>query len=324
MKRWYKGNLHSHTTNSDGVWTPEQSAKNYRDAGYSFLCFSDHDLYTDYRRELGEKNFLILPGVEATAVLFDDEGNTVRLHHMNGILGTESMQKGALESTFSHMEKVEPDIYYGTDWDGNKTGKKLAERLKNHGCIVTYNHPIWSRVRPEDFINIPDINMLEIFNYNTVNECGMGYDVTYWDLMLRSGRHINADATDDNHNGGSFPDSFGGYIVVQAEELSHEAICQAILNGEYYSSSGPEIYDWKVENNQFVVNCSAVERINMIVGGPVALGVTWLAEHGVPLTEAFYPLTGKETYIRAECIDEHGHTAWTNPIWLSEFAKRRK
>ena len=50
MKRWYKGNLHSHTTNSDGVWTPEQSAKNYRDAGYSFLCFSDHDLYTDYRR----------------------------------------------------------------------------------------------------------------------------------------------------------------------------------------------------------------------------------------------------------------------------------
>lgn len=57
------------------------------------MCFSDHDLYTDYRRELGEKNFLILPGVEATAVLFDDEGNTVRLHHMNGILGTESMQK---------------------------------------------------------------------------------------------------------------------------------------------------------------------------------------------------------------------------------------
>ncbi len=85
-----------------------------------------------------------------------------------------------------------------------------------------------------------------------------------------------------------------------------------------------EIYDWKVENNQFVVNCSAVERINMIVGRAVALGVTRLAEHGVPLTEAFYPLTGKETYIRAECIDEHGHTAWTNPIWLSEFAKRRK
>ena len=69
------------------------------------MCFSDHDLYTDYRRELGKKNFLILPGVEATAVLFDDEGNTVRLHHMNGILGTESMQKGALKVPFHIWKK---------------------------------------------------------------------------------------------------------------------------------------------------------------------------------------------------------------------------
>ena len=87
MKRWYKGNLHSHTTNSDGVWTPEQSAKNYRDAGYSFLCFSDHDLYTDYRRELGKKNFLILPGVEATAVLFDDEWNSRNREHAKRCIG---------------------------------------------------------------------------------------------------------------------------------------------------------------------------------------------------------------------------------------------
>ena len=101
----------------------ESSFRGWEDA--RIVLSERGDFYTDYRRELGEKNFLILPGVEATAVLFDDEGNTVRLHHMNGILGTESMQKGALESTFSHMEKVEPDIYYGTDWDGNKTGKKL-------------------------------------------------------------------------------------------------------------------------------------------------------------------------------------------------------
>jgi hypothetical protein len=181
---------------------------------------------------------------------------------------------------------------------------------------VTYNHPIWSRVRPEDFIKIPGIDMLEIFNYNTVNECGLGFDVTYWDLMLRCGRHMNAYAADDNHNGGGFPDSFGGYIVVRAEELSHEAICQSIVNGEYFSSQGPDIYDWKVENNRFIVSCSAVERINIIVGGPVAFGVTRLSEYGVPLKEAVYQLTGKETYIRAECTDEHGHTAWTNPVWL--------
>ena len=36
---WYKGNIHSHTTVSDGMLTPEQSAKLYKDNGYQFMCF---------------------------------------------------------------------------------------------------------------------------------------------------------------------------------------------------------------------------------------------------------------------------------------------
>lgn len=324
MNHWYKGNLHSHTTNSDGLWTPEESAQNYYEQGYSFVCFSDHDLYTDYRSQLGREDFLILPGLEATAVLFDEHGDTVCLHHMNGILGTQEMQRQAVEGLFSHMEKVEPDVYYGTHWDGEAAGRKMVKRLKDHGCMVTYNHPIWSRVTAQDFIHIPDIDMLEIYNYNTVNECGNGYDVTYWDQMLRMGRHIKADAADDNHNGGRFSDSFGGYIVVRAEELSHEAICQAILKGDYYSSSGPQIYDWKVEHDHLVISCSEVERVNFIVGGPVAMGITYMAEHGRSLTEAAYALNGKETYIRVECVDGFGHTAWTNPIWPSKWKLRRK
>ncbi len=50
----------------------------------------------------------------------------------------------------------------------------------------------------------------EIYNYNTVNESGTGFNTTYWDEMLRKGMHVNADAADDNHNG-NFPDNFGGY-----------------------------------------------------------------------------------------------------------------
>ena len=44
---WFKGNLHSHTVNSDGRLTPAQSAAYYREHGYSFICFSEHDYYTD-------------------------------------------------------------------------------------------------------------------------------------------------------------------------------------------------------------------------------------------------------------------------------------
>ena len=48
---WYKGNLHSHTVNSDGHLTPAESVKLFREHGYHFLCFSEHDRYTDYRDE---------------------------------------------------------------------------------------------------------------------------------------------------------------------------------------------------------------------------------------------------------------------------------
>ena len=38
---WYKGNLHSHTTNSDGHLTPAESVRMFRDHGYSFLAFTE-------------------------------------------------------------------------------------------------------------------------------------------------------------------------------------------------------------------------------------------------------------------------------------------
>ena len=41
--RWYKGNLHTHTLVSHGRALPVEAAVLYRDAGYHFLMFSDHN-----------------------------------------------------------------------------------------------------------------------------------------------------------------------------------------------------------------------------------------------------------------------------------------
>ena len=315
MNQWYKGNIHSHTRNSDGMWSVAQAVESYYQKGYSFLCLTDHNLYTDYRKEFGKEDFLILPGVEAEAALFDCDGQVVCLHHMNGILGTEEMQKKASDGVYSHMEYIEPDKYYET-WNGRESGEKLAQKLKRHGCIVTYNHPIWSRVKPEEFVENSKIDIVEIYNYNTVNESGTGYDVTYWDLMLRNGYRVNAVASDDNHNSGQFLDSFGGFIMVKAEKLTHDAICEAIMKGDYYSSSGPELYRWEIKNNRLEVESSPVKNINFIVGGAVGMGLTCFGNKGEKITRAEYPISGNEKYIRIECEDGRGRTAWTNPIYF--------
>ena len=42
--RFYKGNLHVHSANSDGTLPPEELARVYREAGYDFLAITDHFL----------------------------------------------------------------------------------------------------------------------------------------------------------------------------------------------------------------------------------------------------------------------------------------
>lgn len=314
---FYKGNLHSHTVNSDGKLKPEEAVELFKSHGYQFLCFSEHDRYTDYRAQFNDDQFIILPGLEASCALYDHKGGArLKVHHIHGILGTEEMQRHAKQPLFRHMEFVEPPAYYGT-WDGALAAQELADHMAAHGCITTYNHPIWSRVRESEFIDTEGITALEIFNYNTVNESGTGYDVTYWDVMLREGKNIWAIASDDNHNEGIFDDACGGYIVVQAEKLEHDSVIRSIQAGTYYSSSGPEIFSWKVEDGIASIECSNVRRINFVCGNHVNDGITYMTDDVLhEIHEGSYRLKGHETYIRAECIDWLGRTAWSNPIFL--------
>jgi len=43
---WYSGNLHCHSTNSDGHLSPEEVARFYRAIGMDFVTLSDHNRLT--------------------------------------------------------------------------------------------------------------------------------------------------------------------------------------------------------------------------------------------------------------------------------------
>lgn len=315
---WYKGNIHCHSTNSDGLLTPEQVTDLYRKNGYHFLAISDHDLYSDYRSEFDCDDFIILPALEASAVLYKDEERKerLRIHHIHGLLGTKKMQEEATKGLFSHLEAYAPGLYYG-DWDGAAVAQELSDDLRTHGCFTVYNHPVWSRVKEEEFIHIDGCTALEIYNYGTVNESATGYDSIHWDTILRSGKKIYATASDDNHNDGIVEDSFGGFIVVKAEQLNHESIVQAMMDGNYYSSSGPEIFDWGIRDGIAYVECSAVNRVDFIAGNYINAGFSAVSRKKEDeITKAEFKLRGNEHYIRVQCTDKYGKTAWSNPIFL--------
>ena len=79
-----------------------------------------------------------------------------------------------------------------------------------------------------------------------------------------------------------------------------------------------EIYDWGIRDDVAYVECSRVSRVNFIAGNDVNAGRTVMFDSEQPVMKAQFRLNGTETYIRVECIDRYGKTAWTNPIFLEE------
>lgn len=312
---WYKGNLHSHTVNSDGRLTAQASAEIFKAHGYNFLAFTEHDLFTDYRKELNTKDFIILPGIEVSAYLYDENNFRIKAHHLNGILGPSDFQKKA-DGLFSHKQYVEP-LIGRVSWNGAEVSQEITDNLRSHGCIVMYNHPIWSRVSPEEYINTKGLWALEVFNYDTQNECAQGFDTHDWDIMLDKNIPIFGAATDDSHHVTEFDDACGGYIMVQADSLTHDTILHAMLGGNFYSSSGPVIHNWGVMDDTMWVDCSECGRVNFIAGGAVGTGRTvFPALPGGKVIHAEYKIKGGEKYMRIECVDFSGKTAWTNPFFL--------
>src|SRR5678815_2717624 len=68
--RWYKGNTHTHTLNSDGDSTPDDVVRWYREHGYQFLVLTDHNFLTsvDGLNALhgASERFLVVKGEEVT------------------------------------------------------------------------------------------------------------------------------------------------------------------------------------------------------------------------------------------------------------------
>src|SRR5689334_9193303 len=68
--RWYKGNTHTHTLNSDGDSAPDEVVRWYREHGYRFLVLTDHNFLTavDGLNAVhgADDQFLVLKGEEVT------------------------------------------------------------------------------------------------------------------------------------------------------------------------------------------------------------------------------------------------------------------
>lgn len=321
---WYKGNTHTHTNAFDGFSPVEDVVKLYKDANYDFLTITDHNLFKVYE-EFNSENFLMLNATELTyGVEIDDLDLLEQLNTKvkNGELSQEEMLQDVQQFTIKDINpsRVPHVIAIARDKDmkewNNISSKKFVEiqamiDLANEkNCLSIIAHPCWSKLNLKDLEPLKDFTAIEVYNHVCEEIFAGGNSSEIWDQMLNAGMKVNAIACDDTHD---ISVSLGGYIMVKSEKLDYESIIEAIENGDYYSTMGPEIKNVTVENGVINVECSKVKKVRFTPD--IILGRTYTDVEG-NMESCSHKLYGFEKHIRIEIEDMNGNKAWTNPIYL--------
>lgn len=300
-RRWYKGNTHTHTLNSDGDSTPDDVVKWYREHGYTFLVLTDHNFLTsvDGLNALhgADEQFLVIKGEEVTD-RFDKKPV-----HINGLDPSESIEP---QGGSSVLEVVQRTI----------------NAIRKANGVPHINHPNFGwAITVDELKQVENTKLFEVYNgHPAVNNLGgggvPGMDEV-WDRILSSGKLIYGIADDDAHffkqpGNPDVPGPGRGWVWVHADRLAPRAIVEALERGDFYASTGVELNDYQVTPSAITID---------IKPGTVSkYRIQFIGRNGQILSEvtsspAVYRFKGDELYVRAKIYESNGRLAWTQPVW---------
>ena len=320
--RFFKANLHCHTVFSDGMKTPAQVKDLYKANGYSIVAFTDHDVMIPHP-ELADPDFLPLTGFEAEVSESSDAewGNRKECHICFVALEPDNVTMPFYHRTrylWGNSEKHRDKLVFDPsqpDYIRQYSHEGISDMIRRGvkaGFFVTYNHPTWSREDYPDYIGYQGMHAMEIMNNGACCEGYLEYNPRVYDDFLRRGRKLFCIATDDNH--GRVPDECGGWTMIKAEKLDYKTITDALVQGHFYASWGPEIHGLWVEDGRIHIQCSPASRIiatyhcrssRMVQGGGI--------------TEASFPLSPEYGYVRITVADSQGRCADTNAYFMEDL-----
>lgn len=286
--RFWKGNIHTHSTASDGVRTPEAVCATYREAGYDFLALTDHFL--------AKYGFPIVD---------------TRPFHMRGfttLLGAELHAPATSLGETWHILAVGLPGDFAPLLPG-ETGAALAARAVAAGAFVAIPHPGWYALTAEDAATLPGAHAVEVYNHTSQLRTERGDGVYLADQLLAGGRRIGLIAVDDAHF--ACMDAFGGWVMVKAEANEPEALLAALKAGRYYATQGPLIHDIAWGAEEVEITCTAAASVMVLGRGSRAAQSVAPGQTRVRLPYAAHRAGG---FARIVIADAAGRRAWSNPV----------
>lgn len=221
---WYRGDLHMHSTHSDGSCSSQQgnkvpcplflSLQAATRQGLDFVAVTEHNTVSHLeelaRHQAWFDRLLLIPGMEVTT--FQGHAN---------VFGVNGPLPFRLGDTLP-------------DWN------PLLRQVNDSGALLSINHPAlpsgedcmgcgWTPAKPVD---MDAVAAVEVVNAGQAD--GPRAGVGFWEQQLQQGRRMTAIGGSDSHNPGAAdgPSPIGlPATLVHASALSRDAILAALKQG---------------------------------------------------------------------------------------------
>lgn len=279
--KWYKANLHTHTTISDGLLSPRRRVAQYRRAGYNVLALTDHGRGSDVRG-LSDGRMLVVGGIEL-------HPTRPRPCHLVGL-------------------NVPRDFVCR---DGDDANRCIAD-IRQAGGAAVLAHPYWCGQAYCDFHMLRGLAAVEVYN-TTCDRCGRPCSENEWAYALSHGMFLPAVGVDDTHGGIGAVDEFGSWTWLKMPSATAANVVRAVAAGAGYASCGPKVHQFRCRDGKIRLRCSPAAKIQFV--SEPSLGATRRADAGKAIVSFTVDLPDWP-FVRAVVTDAAGRKAWTNPIVL--------
>ncbi len=332
--RFYKANLHTHSTFSDGSLTVEEIKRLYMDKGYSVVAFTDHDIMLDHADLNEEESFLALTSyeVETNQSLPGRPWDRIPTYHLNFYAKNphETYYPCANPAyTFGHAPAYVQDYYKGDyvrRYSVEGQNEMIAE-ARTHGFLVSYNHPCWSLQHYPDYAGLEGVTGVEVYNTGCVlGGYALDGDEHVLDDFLSLGKRVYPLAGDDSH---SRADSCGAWVRFKAPRLTYDCIMAAYEKGDFYASWGPDIESLVLEDGILKMDCVNTVKVWLTTdmrsarysATPEGQELSHFESDLRPwLASARRQRLEKTAYFRLTLMDARGNKALTRGYFADELA----
>lgn len=329
VPKYFRANLHTHTCITDATPTPEEMKELYKKRGYQILSITDHNVVMDMSH-LNDDDFLMLTGAEFNVNENPFQRGCCRSAHFNFI----AKRPDILWQPFRYHKEYNAAEYLAKAQIDNISQEHSGENMNaiikaanEHGYLVMYNHPHWSLHDYRDYADLKGLWAMEICNHGSASY-GDRYNSTIYRDLLNQGNRLFPVGADDSHNERGVG---GAWVMVGAEKLEYGSVINALEKGDFYASTGAEIYDLYVEDQKLYIRCSDALSITVDSGLRCAAREKpsapdkLLREAEIDLKRWFdFCATGdarnqNRTWFKVVVHGPYGDYAATRAFWYDEF-----